>query len=98
MNWIKLTKKTLPPYNELVWVERYTIGTAGVHHEIYLGARSDAPLSEDKDPSRNCYWFGRRLDDLYCEKGDGLSLTHEWSDTTVKRWAAIESPELPSNE
>lgn len=95
VTWIELTENTRPPCNELVWVERYSVGTNGVHHAVYLGARLEAPLSKNTDPSRDCYWFGRSFADvLYCDRRDGMKSTSEWADCTVKRWAPIKPPPL----
>src|ERR1700759_4525189 len=96
INWVELTSETLPPYNRLVWVERYILGSRGMHHAIYIGARMDKPLSTNPDPSGDCFWFGRPLgEELYAEP-TGMTLGNSWSDVTVRKWAEIEAPPLPS--
>lgn len=95
-DWIELNENSLPPSETLVWIERYTVSARGVHHEIYLGARIEGPLSKNQDPSENCMWHSRRMDDLCCDPREGFKLTTHWSDVTVKRWSLITPPELPS--
>lgn len=86
MDWIKLSKE-LPPPNTLVWVKRIPNKTES--QPIYIGTRMGLPISENIDPSRDCYWYG--TDDLSASSS-GINLRYHFSDVTVEGWRPIEFP------
>lgn len=85
MKITKLTEKTLPKPNKLIWIKRRIGG-------IYLGHRIDKPISTNKDASRDCHWYGNPEHLMLLTERNELKFRYNFSDTTVEGWAEIITP------
>ncbi len=88
-NWVELTDKTLPPEFVLVWVQR----EYGDFTETVLAYHNGTKFSNDKDPSRNCNWYGQsEKDGIGSVPSHKLETKISFSDVTVKRWHPLTKP------
>ncbi len=85
MEWIKLTKDTMPEPFTLVWIQR----KGG---SIYLGSREDKPISINEDFSKNCYWHANPPISLLFTEYNKLKFKNHFSDMTVDYWMNIKTP------
>lgn len=77
------TMNELPPAFTIVLITRKT-------GDKYYGYRTDAPLSTNKDASRECHWYGRYLNEgLVCDRMGKLQFGFNFSDVTVKEWQLL---------
>lgn len=81
----KSLKEELPVDAFLCWVKR-------IDGSIYIGFRSNKPLSENPDPSKDCYWTGDKYGSFDLRFMDGVHFHCHFSDLTVIEWAYILPP------
>lgn len=80
-NWIEFNKENMPPPDKYVWVKRNKGG-------IYLAFRENYSLSTNPDVSRDCYWYGKALEEALYIKQPQCN----FSDITVTHFMEIELP------
>ena len=69
------------------------------NNSVYIGHRTSKPLSIDKHPSQDCYWYGTPVIDLKIEGNSTLSLYTNFADVTVKGWRYFTlTPTAPAEE
>lgn len=85
-NWNILSSENLPEENVLVWVKRK-------NGSIYLACRNNKEFSENEDASRDCHWYGKKLDDAFkTNPFMKWEPVFNFSDTTVLSWKYIDLP------
>lgn len=88
MEWINLTKDTMPDSLTLVWIERK-------NGDTYIGVRDSEPYSIDKPPHLDCFWIAKpKKINAKPKRYTGFGLNWSFSDRTVLRWAKIERPKV----
>jgi len=87
MEFIKLSKESMPKPNTLVWCKRKSGG-------IYLAMRIDSPISEDQDAWNNCHWYGMISEHVkYSANSNGICFDRNFSDVTVESFCYVETPD-----
>jgi len=84
MEFIKLNED-LPPANKLVWIKRK-------NGNIYLGNRENQPISNNPDPSHDCFWHANPSHFMLMTNTFELKFKHSFSDITVDSWADLIIP------
>lgn len=83
-NWQELNENNLPTPHTLCFIKRNHKG----NQSVYIGYRDGRPFTKDKDPSEDCYWTGRNVNDIDSENNN-TKFSSLFSDVTVSHWVYI---------
>lgn len=87
MDFISM-RTELPPSNVLVSIKR-------IDGRIWVGYRSDQPLSVNPDPSRECHWWANHASEAFNIESGKLNFNNNFSDVTVEGWAHMHISGIP---